>query len=224
MGMALAGSLAGCGGGGRGPSAAADQATARAINLTTGDLPAGFLAGAPSDPPAGPAPAKLAHCAGAPSPDQVDVVSLASPTFTAAVGPAQEQFSSEVTMVRSSGEAEAEIAALDRPSATTCLRTELGDQLRSALPAGSSLGTIGVTRFSPGGEPAQAIGVHLRIPVSATTSGATAQVVVTADLVELAVGRAVISLYARTTGSNSLAAEESHLDSVLSARARRTHQ
>ena len=210
--------LVGCAGPSPVARAASDRASAGAINLVVGDLP-GFLAH-DHDAADGSPPAKLARCAGAPTPAEVNVVEVSSPTFTAAVGQSQEQFSSEVTMVRTAPEAEAEVAALRRPAVIGCLTTELTDQLRTALPPGATLGPISVSRFSPPGS-ASAVGLHLSLPVTATASGASARVVVTADRVEFASGRAVVSLDARTTGSTSLAPEETRLSELLAARARR---
>jgi hypothetical protein len=139
------------------------------------------------------------------------------------VGQGQEQFSSEVTMVRTAAEAEADLAALRRPAVLGCLRTELAAQLTPSLPPGAALGPISVSRFSPTGA-ASAIGLHLSLPVTATAEGASARVVVTADLIEFTTGRAVVSIDARTTGSASLAPEESRLTGVLAGRAGRARR
>lgn len=215
--------LASCGGPAHRPDVASDRAAASAINLVAGDLP-GFLAGGANDATGRPAAAKLAHCAGAPSPAQVNVVEVSSPTFTAAAGPAQEQFSSEVSMMRTAADAGAEIAALRRPSVLGCLRTELTASLQPFLPAGATLGAVSASRFSPEGTNLPAVGLHLELPVTATASGASAHVVVTADLIEFNVGRAVVSLDARTTGPASLATDESRLTGLLARRALRVRQ
>ena len=205
-----------------GPTPGTDGATARAINLVAGDLP-GFLSGASYENGEQGADL-LAHCAGAPSPADAHVVEVTSPTFTAAVGPAQEQISSEVVMMRTAAEADAEAEALRRPAVVGCLGTELGDELQSALPPGARLGPVAVSRFRPAGTTLAAVGLHLQLPVTATASGATARVVVSDDLVEFTWGRAVVSLNARTTGSASLRAQESRLTGLLAGRARRVHQ
>lgn len=215
--------LAGCSGSTPSANSASDRASAGAINLVASDLP-GFLAADNHDPTGGPAAAKLAHCAGAPSPAEVDVVEVSSPTFTAAVGQAQEQFSSEVTMVRTAAEAGADVATLRRPAVIGCLRSELTAQLQPSLPAGAELGPVSVSRFSPSGTSVPAVGLRLSLPVTATESGASARVVVTADLVEFNVGRAVVSLDVSSTGSVSPSAEESRLTGLLGERAKRVRQ
>lgn len=215
--------LVGCAGPNPAASSASDRASARAINLVAADLP-GFLAAGDHYPTGGPGPAKLAHCAGAPSPAEVDVVEVSSPTFTSAVGQAQEQFSSEVTMVRTATEAGAELTALRRPEVIGCLRTELAAQLQPSLPPGAELGPISVSRFSPSGTGLPAVGLRLSLPVTATASGTSARVVVTADLVEFQAGRAVVSLDARTTGAGAPDAEESRLTGLLAERAKRVRR
>jgi hypothetical protein len=222
--LALAGGLAGCGSTTAASHRESDQATARAINLAAGDLPPGFLIGPAPELDGGPVAVKLAHCAGAPAPAQVDVVDVSSPTFTAAVGQAQEQLSSEVTMVRTEADGGADLAALRSPRLASCLSTELAPALRAQLPIGSSLGSLTVSHFTPPGDVSGALGLRLRIPVTAVADGASAQVEVTDDLISFLVGRAEITLTARTTGNADQAAPEGRLARLLEQRARGAHQ
>lgn len=121
-------SLAACGGGStstadKAPTKAAGETAAKAINLTTSDLPTGFT-GEPSDSAAEDTPQEVAFaaCVGASKPTE-DLVDVSSDDFGKGGQLDLQQVSSDVSIVASADVAKKDLAAYQGSKTEACLTT-----------------------------------------------------------------------------------------------------
>ena len=135
-----------CGGGpDKAPTPAKATAAANAINLTDSDGPTGFD-GAPyeADATSAKADKQLATCVGASDPTVGRVVDVKSTDFTAGTEPNQQEIYSDVTVLKTEGQAHKDLEAFRGSKTSQCI----GQLVKDLVSAGAG-SAAGVTFSTP---------------------------------------------------------------------------
>ena len=195
------------------PDAAADRATAQAINLRASDLPG--WSGTPNSTSKSDRTmnAQMARCAGAGDPAVVDVADVSSPAFDQG----EVEVSSDVTMVRSQADGRSDLQALLSPKLQACIQQVAVPYLKTQLPAGAAISKLDFQRLSPPGGLPDSFAFRLVIVV---TAPGQPSVSVTSDQLGVLVGRAEIQLDDTVSGATPDASLEARLIKLLYGRAR----
>jgi hypothetical protein len=127
--------------------AAADKAKATTLVLTSTDLPGWTAKPAQNDPADKAFDDQLAACVGRPSPSTYTTARAASSSFS--MGPAE--VSSDVDIVRTVEDFNAEVAAVRGPKYAPCVRNGLTKLLQQQLPPGTTVQSATVARLPIGG-------------------------------------------------------------------------
>lgn len=227
--LALAGAAA-CGGDSAGepsgastPSAeaslSADAAAriAEASVLVAADLPgyASTPASDAEDPDEEKAEEQLEKCVGVQSPDYLGEAT--SDDFSKGEPPAAVEVSSEVQVVATQAEGEADLKAFLSDKALSCFEDFVGTALADVEEQGLTIGEAKVSRTTVT-KPAQASDAFgLRFTTSFSVAGQSFPVVI--DIVGALVGRAELSVVSFSTGEELAASEQSRLLGVMAERA-----
>ncbi len=209
--------LAGAAGAAAAPTRARAVAVAHAVNLTGGDLP-GFM-GSPSHPNAAEQQfgAKVARCAGGTAPGAA-LANIDSLDFArrSPGGIAEQDASSNVTVVRSPSLAAQDLRAVRSARGRTCLVAAVNQLLRGMRTASVSFGPVSVTAADLRA-PGSGGSFGLRFKVAAVASGVRLPFYI--DTFGFRLGRAEISLTTLGILTRFPAAEEQRLFSGLLTRA-----
>jgi hypothetical protein len=127
--------------------AAADKAKATTLVLTSTDLPGWTAKPAQNDPADKAFDDQLAACVGRPSPSTYTTARAASSSFS--MGPAE--VSSDVDIVRTVEDFNADVAAVRGAKYAPCVRNGLTKLLQRQLPAGTAVQSATVARLPIGG-------------------------------------------------------------------------
>jgi hypothetical protein len=127
--------------------AAADKAKATTLVLTSTDLPGWTAKPAQNDPADKAFDDQLAACVGRPSPSTYTTARAASSSFS--MGPAE--VSSDVDIVRTVEDFNADVAAVRGPKYAPCVRNGLTKLLQQQLPSGTAVQSATVARLPIGG-------------------------------------------------------------------------
>jgi hypothetical protein len=127
--------------------AAADKAKATTLVLTSTDLPGWTAKPAQNDPADKAFDDQLAACVGRPSPSTSTTARAASSSFS--MGPAE--VSSDVDIVRTVEDFNADVAAVRGAKYAPCVRNGLTKLLQRQLPAGTAVRSATVARLPIGG-------------------------------------------------------------------------
>jgi hypothetical protein len=127
--------------------AAADKAKATTLVLTSTDLPGWTAKPAQNDPADKAFDDQLAACVGRPSPSTYTTARAASSTFS--MGPAE--VSSDVDIVRTVEDFNADVAAVRGAKYAPCVRNGLTKLLQRQLPPGTAVRSATVARLPIGG-------------------------------------------------------------------------
>jgi hypothetical protein len=127
--------------------AAADKAKATTLVLTSTDLPGWTAKPAQNDPADKAFDDQLAACVGRPSPSTYTTARAASSSFS--MGPAE--VSSDVDIVRTVEDFNADVAAVRGPKYAPCVRNGLTKLLQQQLPPGTTVQSATVARLPIGG-------------------------------------------------------------------------
>jgi hypothetical protein len=205
-------------------SAPTDKATARALNLTSADLPGNGWQSTPNQPDSsGQAmSAQLAACAGAPDPGKIDIAETDSPYFDRGA----TEVSSNVVMVRTEGDGLADLHAMQGSRVTSCVGHIYVKALKAQMPSGTLISTFHIARFQYAWMPPSSFAFGIALTVLSTTksSGTSSKTSLQLHLDSFGFlsGRAEVTLTVDQTGaarpSQSL---EQMLFLVLLARAKR---
>jgi hypothetical protein len=142
-------------------------AQARAINFTATDFPGGWTS-SPSNNQSGSAEdAKLAACAGAPSPASSDVADVYSADFTSQGLDA----SSDVTVLRTAQLAQEDLAAIRGDRALACFRQLLPELATADAPPNSQLAVDSVERLSVPSYADRSFGYRVAFTLQAAGTG-----------------------------------------------------
>ena len=192
---------------------AVDRATAKSINLTAADLPGWKQTPNVSTSSDQALSSRLAACAGAKNPANVDVANVNSPYFDKG----ETEVSSNVTMVRTHADGLADLEALKSSKLDTCVQQIAVPALNKALPSGATVTNLQVSTFQPAGAPHDSFGLRLQITVAVPQQGSVS---ISADDVGFLAGRAEVELDVDQTGGGSpSSALEQELLSFLVTRA-----
>jgi hypothetical protein len=190
----------------------ADRAAAKAINLKASDLP-GWKQSPNTTTSADQATSsRLAACAGAKSPNKIDVVDVSSPYFDQG----QTEVSSDVTMVRSHADGLADLKALTSSKLSGCVQQILVPELNKDLPVGATVSNLQISAFAPSGAPRDSFGLRIALSVTVPQQGA---VPINIDTIGFLDGRAEVELDATQTGGDPSTSLEQELLSFLVTRA-----
>jgi hypothetical protein len=127
--------------------AAADKVTATTLLLTSTDLPGWTAKPAQNDPADKAFDDQLAACVGRPSPSTYTTARAASATFS--MGNAE--VSSDVDIVRTVEDFNADVAAVRGAKYAPCVRNGLTKLIQQQLPPGTAVQSATVTRLPIGG-------------------------------------------------------------------------
>jgi hypothetical protein len=127
--------------------AATDKAKATTLVLTSTDLPGWTAKPAQNDPADKAFDDQLAACVGRPSPSTYTTARAASSSFS--MGPAE--VSSDVDIVRTVEDFNADVAAVRGAKYAPCVRNGLTKLLQRQLPAGTAVRSATVARLPIGG-------------------------------------------------------------------------
>jgi hypothetical protein len=193
----------------------ADRATANAVNLTSRDLP-GWKQSANTTTSADRSTTdRLAKCAGAPDPGQIDVVDIDSPNFDQGA----TEVSSEVTMVRTHADGLSDLKALQSAKLDPCVQQIAVPQIKTELPAGATITSLKISTFTPLHQPAHSFALRIGVSVNIPQQGS---VTLSSDEIGFLKGRAEVELDASQTGGGDPSATlEQRLVSILVTRAQR---
>jgi hypothetical protein len=205
------------------PSASAatpaqDRATAQAINLTSKDLPGWHQSPATSNSSDQRLSKELSACVGAPDPATADAAHVSSPYFDSG----NASVSSDVTMMRTRGAGQADLAAMRGPKLVPCLDQLALPYFKAQFPTGTTVSRFRVDRLRPSWLPSNGYGYRLRMVVSSKPNGsnATLRIGIVADGIAFLSGRAEVELsVSQGQGGVPSAALEQRLTSTLVARA-----
>jgi hypothetical protein len=190
---------------------------AEASLLKAADMP-GYEATPPDeteDPEEEKAEAELEKCVGSESPDYL--ADEASDDFSKGEPPAGVEVSSEVQVVKTFAEGEADLKAFLSDKALGCLETFFGKALDGELPAGVTVGKPTVERFdiAKPAEASEAFGLRIQ----STLSGQGMSLDFSIALAGALVGRAELSVISTGFGQEFPVAEQARLLAVMSTRA-----
>jgi hypothetical protein len=204
-------------------NASIDRSTARALNLTSADLPGKGWQSTPNQPDSSgkEMSAQLAACAGAPNPNKIDIADVGSPYFDRGA----TEVSSEAVMVRTQGDGLADLHAMQGSKVKSCVGHIYVKALEAQMPSGTRISRFDIAGYEYPWMPSNsfAFGVALTVLSTVKSSGTSAEtsVQVHLDSFGFLSGRAEITLTVDQTGavrpSQSL---EQRLFSVLLARAK----
>jgi len=199
-------------------SRASAKAVATAVNLRHSDVATLKQQSNPVTPSERRSTAALDACIGETAPSKF-YADIDSPNF---VGPAPTQLtiSSETEILPSAALVASDLAAIRRPRALSCLKSELGKALVSSAPKGSTF-KLSVARLPvalPGTDGVAAVRVTAVFHVKQGKTSVTVPAYI--DGVGFAYGQAEVSLNVTSTTAAPSAALEKRLALLLLARAR----
>jgi hypothetical protein len=199
---------------------AQDRATAQAINLASKDLPGWLQSPATNNSSDQRLSKELSACVGAPNPSTADAAHISSPYFDNG----NASVSSDVTMMRTRGAGQADLAAMRRPKTVRCLDKLALPYFKAQFPTGTTISAFRVDPLRPSWLPTNGYGYRLSMVVSSKPKGpgATLRIGIVADGIRFLSGRAEVELSV-TQGLSGVpsAALEQRLTSTLVARAER---
>lgn len=198
--ITLALAAAACGGGDKPGSsgtdtAAADRAKAQKIVLTQSDMPAGWTGTQPTPDPEDNAQAKaLAQCAGASDPSVATSAEVEGQSFSMD----NAEVSSEVTFVKTTAQAQTDLAAITGPKIEGCVKMVTDELLTAELEgSGATLESFTFDRITR-----DKVGdATTAFRITATVAAGDQKATVYVDLIFILKGRAEISLSFTNVGT-----------------------